>query len=312
MNRDVERARLYGEAARAALLGLVGNLALAAVKVTGGLISRSFALLSDALNSVGDVLTSTVVLVSLFVARRPPDEEHPYGHTRAEAIAGSNVALLVVLSALGIGWEAIQQFATQHAIPPAWTLWIAAVNVVVKEGLYRYKRGVGQRTGSTAIMANAWDHRSDALCSAAVLIGLALVRFGGPNWRGADHSAALVVVAAIVWSGARLFRQCSSELLDAQAEPEFVAAVRSAAERVPGVSGVEKLWLRKSGLEYFADIHLEVPGQTTVDEGHRIGHRVKDRVMEQFPMLRDVLVHLEPHPHIHPPGTDDGNSSADA
>ncbi|MCC7420608.1 MAG: cation transporter [Planctomycetaceae bacterium] len=312
MNRDAERERLYGEAARAALLGFVGNLMLAIVKLTGGLISRSFALLSDALNSVGDVLTSAVVLVSLYVARQPADEEHPYGHTRAEAIAGSNVALLVVLSALGIGWEAFQQFSSEHEAPPAWTLWIAGVNVVVKEALYRYKIGVGRRTGSTAIIANAWDHRSDALCSAAVLVGLAAVRFGGPAWRGADEAAALVVVAAIIWSGVGLFRQCSSELLDAQAEPEVVAAVRSAAERVPGVSGVEKLWLRKSGLEYFADIHLEVPGQTTVDEGHRIGHLVKDRVMEQFPMLRDVLVHLEPYPHIHSPGPADAMPHGDA
>lgn len=289
---------------RAAGLGLAVNLLLGIVKLIGGLVGQSFALISDAVNSLGDVVTSLVVLFAMRVAQQPPDDEHPYGHTRAEAIAGSNLALLVIVSALLVGWEAVQRIATPHDLPPVWTLWIAASNVLIKEGLYRYKRSVGLRTGSSALMANAWDHRSDAFCSLAVLIGLGIVRWGGPDWIGADEVAALVVVAAIVWSGAKLFRSSSSELMDSQADEQFVREIRRVAESFPEVRAVETLWVRKSGLEYFADIHIEVDGHLTVDEGHRIGHAVKDRLIGEFAHLRDVLVHLEPYPHTHRNGSD--------
>ncbi|MEQ9407777.1 MAG: cation diffusion facilitator family transporter [Fuerstiella sp.] len=290
---------LYRDATQAALLGLVANLILGLVKLVGGIVGKSFALISDAVNSLGDVFASLVVLFGLRVAQRPADAEHPYGHTKAESIAGSNVALLVVISAVIVGWEAIQRINVPHDLPPIWTLWIAGANVLIKEGLYRYKVRVAKRTGSSSILANAWDHRSDALCSFAVLIGLGIVRWGGPEWIGADEVAALVVVAAIVWSGLQLFRKSSSELMDLQADDELVEQIKMAAENVPDVKAVEKLWVRKSGLEYFVDIHIEVDQFLTVAEGHRIGHQVKDKLIADFSTLRDVLVHLEPFPHTH-------------
>lgn len=288
---------LYRSATQAALLGLVVNLTLGVVKLTGGIIGGSFALISDAINSLGDTLTSIVVLVALRYAQRPPDEEHPYGHTRAEAIAASNVALLIMVSAFLVGWEAMTRFIVQHDVPPVWTLWIAGANVFIKEGLYRYKREVGRRIGSASIAANAWDHRSDALCSLAVLIGLGVVRWAGPAYIWADEAAALVVVAAILWSGMRLFRSSASELLDPQADAELVQQIRQLAASVPGVRAVEKLWVRKTGLEYLADIHIQVDANLSVADGHRIGHLVKDRLVRDFTSLRDVLVHLEPFPH---------------
>lgn len=294
-----KRALGYREATQAALLGLVVNLALGIVKLIAGLVGQSFALISDAVNSLGDVFTSVVVLFALKFAQRPPDPEHPYGHTRAEGIAASNIAVLMILSALAIGWEAVRRLNVRHDLPPVWTLWIAAANVVIKESLYHSQVRVARRSGSGVIVANAWDHRGDALCSLAVLIGLAVVRWGGPRYIGADQVAALVVVAAIVWSGVALFRRSASELMDLQAADELVREVRAAATKVPGILGVEKLWIRKSGLEYFADIHLEVDPHLTVAEGHRLGHAVKDQLLTAFPMLRDVLVHLEPFPHEH-------------
>jgi cation diffusion facilitator family transporter len=282
---------------RAAFLGLVVNLGLGAAKLAGGIVGHSFALLADAMNSLGDVVTTLVVLFALWIAQRPPDEEHPYGHTRAEGIAASNVALLVVLSALALAWEALRQWGVSSETPPGWTLAIAAVNVVVKEGLYHYKMRVGRRTGSAAIIANAWDHRSDALSALAVLVGLAAVRWGGPAFAWADKAASLVVATAIVWSGLRLFRASGSELMDVQADEDFIRRIRETARAVPGVSDVEKLRVRKSGLEYFADIHIQVDPGMTVAEGHRIGHAVKDRLVDEFRPLRDVLVHLEPYPH---------------
>lgn len=288
---------IYRSAFLAALLGLGVNLALGVIKLLAGLVGHSFALISDAVNSFGDVFASLVVLLALYVARRPADEEHPYGHTRAEAIAGANVALLIILSALYVGWEAVQRLDLWHEVPPVWTLWIAGANVLIKESLYQYKYRVGRRTGSVALIANAWDHRSDAFCSFSVLVGLGIVRWGGPDWMWADEAAALVVVTAIIWTGLVLFHKSTSELMDVQAEPDFVDRVRQSACGVTGVEAVEKLWVRKSGLEYFVDIHIEVDETLTVAEGHRIGHDVKDGLLRHFPTVRDVLVHLEPHPN---------------
>lgn len=275
------------------------NLSLGILKLTAGLVGDSFALVSDAVNSLGDSIATIVVLFALRVAQLPADKEHPYGHTRAEGIAASNVALGIILSALFVGWEAIGHLGQPRALPSAWTLWIAGFNVVVKEGMYRYKLAVGRRTGSSAIIANAWDHRADALCSAAVLLGLAVVRFGGEPWVWVDQAAALVVAAGIVVSGIRLFRQSASELMDVQANSQLVDEIRKTAAHVEGVAEVEKLWVRKSGLEYFADIHIQVDSEMSVAEGHRIGHLVQDCILEKFPALRGVLVHLEPHPHTH-------------
>ncbi len=292
-------SELYKEVTRAALLGLVVNLLLGIIKLAGGVIGNSFALIADAVNSIGDVVTTIVVLFALRVAQRPADAEHPYGHTRAEGIAASNVALLVILSACFVGWESVQRITVQHEIPPVWTLWIAGCNILIKESLYQYKVRIGKRTGSAALIANAWDHRSDALCALAVLIGLGTIRIGGTQFIWADEVASLIVVAVIVWSGIQLFRSSASELMDVQADSEFVGRVRAAAIEVAGVEEIETLWVRKSGLEFFADIHLEVDQHLTVAEGHRIGHQVKDRLLDRFPNLRDVLVHLEPFPHTH-------------
>ncbi len=285
---------LYREATRAAALGLTVNLALGTVKLAGGLIGNSFALVADAVNSLGDSVSSVVVLFALRVAQRPADAEHPYGHTRAEAVAATNVALLIIVSALLVAWQAVVRLPEFHPLPPVWTLWIAAANVLIKEGLFHYKVRLGRRIGSSALVANAWDHRSDALCSLAVLAGLGAVRWGGTALIWADEAAALVVAAGIVFSAVRLFRQSASELMDPQADDELVRQIERTASAVPGVLAVETLWVRKSGLEYFGDIHIEVDPRLTVEDGHRISHRVKSRLLADFATLRDVLVHLEP------------------
>lgn len=294
MRSEQSRRTLYRLPMVAAAVGVFINLALGAAKLAGGVLGDSFALIADAVNSFGDVVASAVVLAALIYAQRPADAQHPYGHTRAEAVAGAGVAILIVLSAAWIAWEAARRLPDVHGPPARWTLWLAGANVVVKEALFRYKRRVGRRSGSQALIANAWDHRSDALASAAVLAGLVAVIVGGRAWMWADEAAALLVAVAIAWSGVALFRTSASDLLDRQAEPELLRAVAAEAQRVEGVVAVESLRLRKSGLEYFADLHLEVDPDLTVTRGHAIGHRTKDRLLERFERLRDVLVHVEP------------------
>jgi cation diffusion facilitator family transporter len=290
---DKSLADLYRQSTRAALLGLLVNFGLGVIKLFAGLIGWSFALVADALNSFADSLTSVVVLLALRIAQRPSDERHPYGYTRVDGIAATNVALTIILFALFLGWEAINR-NTPDRTPPVWTLWIAAGNALIKESLYQYKVRVGRRVGSAAIVANAWDHRSDAFCSLAVLAGLATIRFAGPDYLWVDKAAALVVVGAIIWSGVHLFRYSASELLDLQAGDELVGKIRTVAKTVSGVRGIETLLVRKAGLEYLVDIHVEVHPELTVAEGHEIGHRVKDELITTFPVVRDVLVHLEP------------------
>ncbi len=295
MNATEPIERAYADATRASLIGLAVNLLLGAAKLVGGIISGSFALIADSVNSIGDTVTSIVVLFALRIARRPPDAEHPYGHTRAEAVAASSVALLVMISALLLAREAVLRVFVHEAAPPVWALAIAAANVVIKEALYRYKIRVGRRTGSSALLANAWDHRADALSALAVLVGLAVIAIGGERWIWADEAAALFVVVMILRGAVPILRDSARDLLDAQAEPDYVQSVRECAGEVEGVLGVEKLWIRKSGLEYHADIHVEVAPERTVADGHRIGHDVQARLQGRFPRLRHVLVHLEPY-----------------
>jgi cation diffusion facilitator family transporter len=242
------------------------------------------------------VLTLSAVWGALLFSQRPPDREHPYGHTRVEAATGSNVALLLMLTSLGIIWQSLRTLGSPYEEPAVYTLWIAAVSAVLKEGLYRYQRRVAQRTGSTAGLAVAWDQRLDALSSMAVLAGVALAKWGGAAWHAADHLAALVVAGTILLAGASLFWTSLQELMDRQAEPEIVEAVRRQALAVHGVLGVEKLLVRKTGLEYLVDIHVEVNPDMSVRDGHAIAHAVKDRVVREIVPVKDVLVHIEPAP----------------
>lgn len=292
--RGVSIEELYQGGKRAALWGIGVSLVLGLAKLLGGWFGHSFALLSDSVHSLGDAITSAAIWGVLILSQRPPDREHPYGHTRAEAVIASNLAILIVLSAVAVAWKAIQDLSEPFVEPATYALWIAGVSAVAKEGLYRYNCRVATRTRSASLMAAAWDHRVDAFSSLAVLVGVALAKWYG--WHFADHGAALVVAATILWAGGTLFWSSLQELMDRQAEPEILETVRREARSVPGVLDIEKLLVRKTGLEYLVDIHVEVDPQATVSEGHQIAHAVKDRLIRQIVPVKDVLVHIEPAP----------------
>jgi cation diffusion facilitator family transporter len=289
-------SELYRESRRAALSGVIITLSLGIAKLAGGLLGHSLALLSDSIHSFGDALAAGSVFGALVWAQRPADKEHPYGYTRAEGVAGSSVALVLVLSGLWIIWEAVSSFGTLGQPPHWFTLPIAAASVLLNEGLYRFSSRVARQTKSRALLAASWDQRLDVFGSLAVLIGLALAHWGGPAWYAADHFATLLVALVVLWAGGTLFWGSVQELMDRQAEPEFLDTVRSEALVVPGVRGVEKLLIRKTGLEYLVDIHLEVDPAISVREGHEIGHAVKNHLMQTITPVKDVLVHIEPAP----------------
>ncbi len=293
------RQRVYVEAGRAALWGLGVNLVLMVIKLVGGILTGSSALIADAVNSVGDVASALAVRGALSVAQREEDDNHPYGHTKAESIAGLAVALLVAFSATLLAVETIRRFQSELYLPGILAGILATVCAVVKEAVYQYTRRVANDLNSSALHAVAWDHRSDALGSAVVAVSLLVAPYAGPLGPYLDPAAALGVCLLLVFSGVSIFRSTAMELMDQQADDEMVAKVRRVAGDVAGVVDVEKLRVRKSGLEYFIEIHVQVIGEMTVDEGHRIGHQVKDELLTLMPRVRDVHVHVEPYGEQH-------------
>jgi cation diffusion facilitator family transporter len=285
---------VYDQTRRAAIVGLVVTLGLGVAKLIGGWLGHSLALLSDSVHSLGDALSSASILVALWWAERPADREHPYGHTRIETIAASNVALLLVISGCWVAWEAIRTWKEPGPTPQWYTLIIALVSAGCNEGVFRYSLSVARSTGSKAIEVAAWDQRLDVFGSLIVLLSLTVTVWYGSDWHVIDRVAALGVAGIVLWAGGHMFWSSLQDLMDRQADPELLERVRRLAREVPGVRGIEKLYVRKSGLEHFVDIHVEVDANASVREGHQTAHAVKSRLVSDVTTIKDVLVHIEP------------------
>jgi cation diffusion facilitator family transporter len=279
----------------ATLLGMVVNVFLAAGKLAAGILGHSHALLADAVESLADIFSALVVWRGLVVASEPADEEHPYGHGKAEAISAAMVSTMLLLAAIGIAVTSVQAIFSQHQQgPKAFTLAVLVAVIVIKEGLFRYVAHEADSVESTAVKADAWHHRSDAITSLAAAIGISIALIGGKAYASADAIAAIVAAIIIAFNGWLMLKPALSELMDASPNHEVVEAIRKAAAGIPGVERVEKCLARKSGNRYWVDMHVEVKPEMTVKEGHWIAHQVKDKVTEKFPAVKDVLVHVEP------------------
>lgn len=281
-------------ARRVMRLVVVASVVLAAIKIASGWLGNSWALVADGIESTVDILGGLVVWSGLAIASRPADDDHPYGHGKAETLAAAFVSLLVLGAAVLIAVEAISEIATPHRSPAPWTLAVLAVVIVLKEGLYRWLRSLGERFDSNALLAEAWHHRGDALTSLAAFVGILIAVVGGEAYAPADDWAALVACAVLFANGLRLLRRALDDLMDRSADPELVAEIRAIAHADPEVVRIEKCRVRRSGLGLHLDIHVQVPGELPVREGHRIGHQVQDRLMGSQLPIEDVVVHLEP------------------
>ncbi|MCC6355059.1 MAG: cation transporter [Verrucomicrobiae bacterium] len=290
---DVISGRL-DRGARWALAGLCVNLALAGGKILSGVVGHSYALVADGVESCLDIFGSLVVMSGLRWAAVPPDADHPYGHGKAEPIAGAVVAIGLLGAAVGLGAMSVREILEPHHAPAPFTLAVLVSVIVVKEILFRRMRGVGKDIGSGAVEADAWHHRSDAITSGAAFIGISVALFGGPGYETADDWAALLACGIIGWNGVRLLRPALGEIMDAAPPEDVVAGIRATAIAVPGVDALDKCRVRKAGLAYFVDLHARVDGSISVLEGHRIAHRVKDVLRSRHPEVADVLVHIEP------------------
>lgn len=288
---DVDRSD--ATVSRLALVGVGINVALAAVKLVAGLVGHSYALVADAIESLVDIAGSMIIWLGLRYAQRPADAEHPYGHGRAESLAGLVVAAMVCIAGVGIAIKAVQELLTPHHAPAWWTMVVLVFVVIVKEVMARVAQRAARRAGSSAGAVDAGHHRSDALTSLAAFIGIGVSLWGGPGWESADDWAALVASGIILYNGYRLGRPPLDELLDRQPEAMVARAIEIAAG-VPGVTRVQKAWARKNGTRLYIDMHVWVPGSMQVRDAHAISHRVKDMVRAGLPQVRDVLVHIEP------------------
>ena len=280
--------------ARVALLGLIVNVLLAAVKILAGILGHAYVLIADGIESALDVGGSIVIWGGLTVAARPPDETHPYGHGKAEPIAAIIVAFGVLLAALAIAVQSVREIFLPHHAPAPWTLAVLVVAVAVKETLFRYVIQFGHKMESTAVKTDAWHHRIDAMTSIAAFIGISLALVGGTRWQSADNWAALVACALIGWNGFRLALPAFFEIMDTAPHAKFVRSICDIAKSVSGVVQIEKCRARKMGLDFYVDLHVGVDGNISVHEGHEIAHRVKRAIQQSDSRVADVLVHIEP------------------
>ena len=279
---------------RATLVGLVVNSALAVAKFIAGVFGHSHALVADAVESLADIFSSLIVWRGLVVASEPADEDHPYGHGKAEPIAAAVVSALLLAAAVWIAFTAIREIQSPHQLPAPYTLVVLIVVILIKEGMFRFLHRESMSLESFAMQTDAWHHRSDAITSLAAFLGISVALIGGKGYEAADDVAAFCAAIVIAWNGWKLSRSALHELMDRAPGNELSEQVRQVAESVDGVNRVEKCLIRKMGYQYYVDLHIEVDPQMTVVRSHAIAHQVKDRIRAEIPNILDVLVHIEP------------------
>ena len=287
---------------RATFLGIAVNIILGCAKFAAGILGHSHALIADATESFADIFNSLIVWRGIVVAETPADEDHPYGHGKAEPLAAAFGAVMLLVAALWIAFKAsanvAEIFNPQNQVfrePPQWfTLVVLGVVVLVKEGLFRFVLSEGTALENSAVTTDAWHHRSDAITSVAAAIGIAVALIGGKNYVAADDFAAIFAALVIGFNGLLLLRPAVSELMDKAPDRHLNEQVRKIAGTVPGVGRVEKCFVRKMGYQFYAELHIEVDPLMTVLRSHEIAHDVKNRVREKLPRVNDVLIHIEP------------------
>jgi len=297
MNGDLQARAAAGRSV--VLAGVLLNLLLSAGKIAGGLLGRSNALIADGVESLLDLFSSLLIWGGLKYAAKPPDAEHPYGHGKAESLATLIGAFVLATAGAFIAHTSIVQLvAVAHGQiphrPSPYTLLILIGVILIKETLYQVMAGRARRIGSTALLADAWHHRSDAVTSIAAFIGISISLLGGRGYEAADDWAALFACVVIFYSAYNMLRLSLGDMMDARVSPDAEATVMKITCSVPGVLSAEKCRVRKSGLSYIADLHIRVSGGISVTEGHDISHQVKDLLLASELPLEDVTVHVEP------------------
>ncbi|KIL41047.1 cation transporter [Gordoniibacillus kamchatkensis] len=290
----------FRKAEFAAWVGIVGNIALALLKGAIGWFANSKALLADAVHSASDVAGSLAVLVGIRAAKLPPDDDHPYGHGKAEPIAAIIVSVLLMVVGVEIGISSIKAIAHGVAEPPRWPALVALlISIVAKEAMFQYKYRLGNKLNSQALISNAWEHRSDVYSSLAAVVGVGGAMLGQaldlPWFYYLDPVAGLVVSALVLKMGYGLIMESIHNTMDHVLHREDAQELVQAVQRVKGVITVDDLRAREHGHYVIVDVKISVNPRITVMEGHDIAKTVKQHLMDRFVHVSDVFIHVNPY-----------------
>ena len=281
------------ETSRITLWGVAVNMFLAVIKTTGGIMGQSQALLADGIHSLSDLASDAMVLVAAKHAGEDADEDHPYGHGRYETLATVALGIILMGVAAGIAYDAILRLENPEdiAIPAPFTLIIAMISILSNEALYHATRAVAQKIRSPLLEANAWHHRSDAVSSIVVLLGIGATFIGYPL---VDAIAAIIVALMIGKIGLDLSRQSVQELVDTALEPEMVEQIKNTILDIDDVRELHLLRSRRMGHNALVDVHIQVSPKLSVSEGHHISESVETALKDKFDEVNDVTVHIDP------------------
>ncbi|SOC81179.1 cation diffusion facilitator family transporter [Salinimicrobium sediminis] len=288
------KTELHAKAVKAAYFSIFGNAVLAIIKGVTGIFGNSYALIADAIESTTDVFSSLLVLFGLKYSARPADENHPYGHGRVEPLITFAVVGFLVVSATIIVMESIENIQTPHKVPKPYTLIVLAAIILTKEIFYRFINKKSDETKSSSLKADAWHHRSDAITSLMAFIGISIALFMGKGYETADDWAALFASGFILYNAYLILRPALGEIMDEHVYDDMVEEIREISQKEKGVIETEKCYIRKTGMTYHVDLHVIVDGELSVNEGHKISHDLKDRLLHEMPEIADILIHIEP------------------
>jgi cation diffusion facilitator family transporter len=279
---------------RVAAVSIVASCLLSISNVWIGYVAGSTSVVAAGFEFLGDVLASVLVLAGMTLAATPADAEHPYGHGRIEILAGLSVGLILATAGIGICFRSLQKITEQHPPPDLYSIWPLLAAIAIRTGMSTVKFRVGRRIGSASLVADAWNDAVDILSAAAALCALGLTLYDPGRFLPADHYGGFAVGLFVIYTGVRILRQTSLDLIDTMPAPELIERIKAAALQVDGVQGIEKCYARKTGLRHHVDLHVEVDPRISVADSHDIATNVRAHIREVVPEIADVLVHIEP------------------
>lgn len=280
---------------RVALISMVISAGLAVAKIVIGLHANSTAVVSDGLESAGDVLASGLVLLGLVMAAKPPDEKHPYGHGRLEPLSALVVGIMLVVAGSLICFRSLERAGQAEPVPAAYAIWPLMASIAIKGVTSVTKRRYGRKIHSSALIADAWNDSVDILSGVTALFALGLTLIDPMKFATADDFGGCAVGVIVIFLGIRVVRDTTLQLMDTMPDPADMDQIRTVALSVPGALGIEKCFARKTGLKWHVDLHLEVDPSMSVYESHELATQVRERVRDRLDWVADVLVHVEPY-----------------
>ena len=274
---------------------IVCNFCLCLLKLSGGLIAASSALVSDGINSAFDVVSGIIVIIGAKLASKNPDKEHPYGHERIENVATIILAVILFVTGVFVGHTAIESLSSgsyrAKEIPGRLSIIAALISMSVKEIMFWYTRNAANKINSVSLKAAAWDHRADVISTAGALIGIMLSRYGLP---ATDQIASLVVCIFIIRTAVIIFREAIVQMTDRSCDDEFLSELRNCIFSVDGVLGIDILQVRTFGNKYYVDLEIKEDGNMSLSDAHKVAEQVHDAIEKKYPVVKHIMIHVNP------------------